>query len=122
MTLVKLDEALSEMLTEVFRSHGHTVRSVREQGWGGIADSLLWPRVQAEDAFFVTTYKGFGDIRAYPPGTHGGILVLRPTRESLLNFKSLIEDVLARHALEDLTGCISVASPGGLRVRRPRRD
>jgi predicted nuclease of predicted toxin-antitoxin system len=103
MAVVKLDEALSRMLIELFRSRGHAVRSVREQGWGGMSDSLLWPRIQAEDVFFVTTDKDFGDIRVYPPGTHGGILVLRPARESLLYFKSLIEDFLTRHSLK-LTG------------------
>ncbi len=53
-------------------------------------DSDLWTRVVAEGAFLVTADKGFGDVRVYPPGSHPGILVLRPERESLGAFVELV--------------------------------
>ena len=72
----------------------------------------------AERMFFITADKGFGDIRSYPPGTHPGVLLLRPDRESIVEFRSLIEMVLAKQAFESLVGTVTVATPRGLRLRR----
>src|SRR5687767_8805279 len=116
---VKLDEALSEALAEPLEQRGYDVATVRSQGWGGLKDSDLWPRVVAEARFFITADKGFGDIRKYKPGTHAGILVLRPERESLVLFRRLLETTLAAHPLESFTGTVSVATSRGVRRRLP---
>jgi len=115
---IKLDEALSGALVDSLKRRGHFVATVREQGWGGLNDSLLWPLVAAEKAFFVTADKGFGDIRAFPPGTHAGILLLRPDREGILEYKALLEDVLGKHRLESLAHTVTVATPRRIRIRR----
>jgi hypothetical protein len=87
---VKLDEALSRMLVRPLQDGGYVVRTVKDQGWGGLKDSKLWPKLLAEKVFFITADRGFGDIRSYPPGTHEGILILRPDRESLPECASLL--------------------------------
>lgn len=115
---VKLDEDLSASLAESLAAHGYQARTVPGQGWGGFKDPLLWPKVQAERIFFVTADKGFGDLRAYPPGSHAGILVLRPERESVPEFRRLLDQVLAKHRLESLAGYVTVASFRSIRVRR----
>jgi predicted nuclease of predicted toxin-antitoxin system len=117
--LVKLDEPLSGSLAARLQASQYAVATVITQGWGGLKDPILWPRIKAEGAFFITADKGFSDIRSYPPGTHPGILVLRPERESILAYGRLLDSVLQQHRLETLAGCISVATPSGLRVRRP---
>src|SRR5205814_7206270 len=94
---------------------------VVRQGWGGKKDHDLWPLVRAEGVFFITADKGFGDIRAYPPGTHKGVLVLRPARESILEYKSLLSAALAKHRIEEMIGAIVIASPASVRIRRARR-
>ncbi|HEV2292926.1 MAG TPA: DUF5615 family PIN-like protein [Tepidisphaeraceae bacterium] len=116
---VKLDEDLSHRLGELLGAHGHVALTVRGQGWGGLKDPQLWPRVLAENIFFVTADKGFGDIRAYPPGTHPGILLLRTNEGLPSEFRSLLEMVLRSHALEEHAGCLMVATSRGVRVRRP---
>lgn len=115
---VKLDEPLSAMVGQPLGNRGYAVRTVLEQGWGGLKDPQLWPRVVDNKEFFITADKGFGDLRAYPPGAHAGILVLRPDRESIVDFRGLVEAVLARHQLEDLAGCVTVVTPRSIRVRR----
>ena len=115
----KLDEGLSNLVGEPLTAAGHTVATVRAQGWGGLKDPALWPNIVREGIHFVTPGKGFGDIRAYPPGSHSGILVLRPDHESILEYRSLVAQVLAQHRLEDLIGCTTVATPRGIRIRRP---
>ena len=116
--LVKLDEPLSDSLAEATRSHGYVVGTVRSQNWSGLKNPVLWPLVCAAGEFFITADKGFGDIRAYPPGTHAGILVLRPDRESLTDYRSLLEMILSSHRLEYLAGGVTVVSPRSIRVRR----
>lgn len=62
---------------------GYQVETVIGQGWGGAEDDDLWPRIVAEQIYWITADKGFGDVRLYKPGTHSGILLLRPDEESI---------------------------------------
>lgn len=117
-TAVKLDEDLSALVGEPLERAGYEVRTVAGQGWSGLADNELWSRLLNERAYFITADKGFGDIRAYPPGTHAGILLLRPNRESVVEYRELVEAALARGPLENLASTLAVASPRGLRIRR----
>lgn len=118
---VKFDEDLSPMVAEPVRKAGFTVATVVDQGWSGLKDQELWSRVVAEGFFFVTADKGFADIRSRPPGDHPGILLLRPNRESVVDLRAIVEAVLAKHDLNSLSGTIAVATPRGIRIRRPRR-
>lgn len=111
---------MSGSLGVLLRQHGIAVATVRGQGWGGLKDEQLWPRVAAEGRFFITSDKEFGDIRKFPPGTHPGILLLRPEREKLSEFARLLEFVVRNAGLERLKGAVAVVTSRGLRVRYPR--
>jgi predicted nuclease of predicted toxin-antitoxin system len=117
--LVKLDEDLPTLAAEFLASRGYDVRTIAGQNWCGTKDSRLWPMIQREGAFFVTADKGFGDIHRYPPGSHRGVLLLRPDHESAPQFVRLLEVVVSTHSLDQLAGALTVASPGGVRIRRP---
>ncbi len=116
---IKVDEDLPPAVTERLREAGHDDAGVVEQGMSGWKDPGLWEAVQPEGRFLVTSDKGFGDIRAYPPGTHAGILVLRPDQDGIRPLVELTELVLERARLDDLARFVSVATPRGLRTRRP---
>jgi len=115
---VKLDEDLSATLSRLLSERGYPSATVHSQGWGGAKDPDLWPLIQAQREFFITADKGFGDIRLYPPGTHQGILVLRPDRESIPEFFALLRSVLDRHSLDSLVGALTIATHRGTRTRR----
>jgi predicted nuclease of predicted toxin-antitoxin system len=115
---VKLDEDLSPLVAEPLVSAGHEVLTVVGQGWGGLKDDELWPRVSAERAFFITADKGFADVRLFPPGSHAGILLLRPDRDSIVDLRELVGAVLASRNLESIVGSVTVATPRRIRVRR----
>jgi predicted nuclease of predicted toxin-antitoxin system len=119
---VKLDEDLSPLVGEPLRRAGYKVASVFEQGWSGMKDAELWPLIVDEGMFLVTADKGFGDIRAFPPGSHPGILILRPDRESIIDYRELVVQVVESHTLESLFGTITVATPRKIRIRRKRPD
>lgn len=115
---VKLDEDLSPLVAEPLRQQGHEVLTVVGQHWGGLPDPVLFTRVRQEGVLFISADKGFGNIRAYPPGTHGGIVLLRPDRESLLDFQNLVLRLVQTRLLESLAGAITVVTPHNIRVRR----
>jgi predicted nuclease of predicted toxin-antitoxin system len=65
---LKVDEDLPADIAKLFIASGHDATTVTAQGWSGIADEKLWPRVQGEGRWLVTGDKGFADLRRYSPG------------------------------------------------------
>jgi len=61
---------------------------------------------------------GLGDIRAYPPGSHAGIVILRLADQSAATVIKAIED-LASLAEPSLAGAVAVLQRGLLRIRHP---
>ena len=110
---VKLDEDLSLTAATPLADAGHTILTVRSQGWTGTKDPALWPMIVREGVFLVTADKGFGDVRLYPPGSHPGVLVVRPSRESTSAYRRLLAHVIGLGPLEDLVGCVAVVNEGG---------
>lgn len=117
---VKVDEDLPRAAAIILREAGYEAIGVREQSMGGYADAALWRAVQAEGRFLVTADKGFADIRFYAPGTHAGVLLLRPEQDGIRPVIELLERVLANFALETLAEAVAVATPRGVRIRRER--
>jgi hypothetical protein len=66
-----------------------------------------------------TLDRGFGDIRAYPPGTHSGIVVFRLDDDAAPGARTAVLQLVEHHDLDDLRGAIVVVQHGALRVRRP---
>ena len=114
---IKVDEDLPNAAIDMLQSQGHDAVSVVEQGMGGWKDPALWRIVQAEERFLVTADKGFADIRSHAPGTHVGVLLLRPNQDGIRPILELLEMVLASYDLEALTRAVTVVSPRSIRVR-----
>ncbi|MGH2521941.1 MAG: DUF5615 family PIN-like protein [Anaerolineales bacterium] len=115
---VKVDEDLPAAITQMLNDAGYEAAGVYDQGMGGWKDAPLWEIIQAESRFLITADKGFGDIRFYPPGTHTGVLILRPDQDGIRPAVDLIRQVLAHYRLDDLGGTVTVATPRGIRIRR----
>ena len=115
---IKIDEDLPKGAAEAVRGVVPDTLTVIEEGLSGILDSALWETAQREQRFLITGDKAFANIKQYPPGTHAGVLLLRPDEDGILQTLDLIRDVLKLGILESLGGCIAVATPRRLRVRR----
>jgi predicted nuclease of predicted toxin-antitoxin system len=118
---IKVDEDLPKIVIQLLDRKGHDAVSVVEQGMGGMKDSPLWTNIQSEQRFLVTADKGFGDIRYYPPGTHAGVLLLRPDEDGIRPTVDLLGRLLAAYDLEALSGTVTVVTPRGIRIRRARK-
>ena len=115
---IKVDEDLPPIAAEWLRNKGYEASTVIDQNMGGWKDDELWRAVQMEQQFLLTADKGFGDIRIYPPGTHGGVLLLRPDEDGIRPILKLLETILEQVDLAQLAGTIAVATPRGLRIRK----
>jgi len=116
---IKVDEDLPTQVAELFAQHGYEAATVVAQGWKGLPDEQLWPRVQREGRLLVTADKGFADLRSYPPGSHAGILLLRLDEESRRGYLDLVRRVLQQLDIATHGGDVIVASLRGIRVRKP---
>lgn len=117
---IKVDEDLPQAAIRLLREHGYDAAGVYEQGMSGWKDEALWKVIQKEKRFLVTADKGFADIRLYSPGSHEGVLILRPIQQGIRPVVELLKRVLDLYRFEDLHRCVVVASPGGVRVRCPK--
>ncbi|PSB60653.1 hypothetical protein C7B61_17115, partial [filamentous cyanobacterium CCP1] len=80
--LIKLDENMSNAHTEFLRQIGHGCDRVTDEGLSGATDEVVWQQVCLEQRLFITLDLDFSDVRRFPPGTHPGILLLRPRSRS----------------------------------------
>jgi predicted nuclease of predicted toxin-antitoxin system len=116
---VKLDENLVLAHVRFLTQLGHEADRVHDQGLSGAPDDEVWHHVCQEGRFFITLDLDFSDVRSFPPGSHAGILLLRPQSRGKGAVLGVLLRVLEERPLSDLTGCLAVADEIQTRVRRP---
>jgi predicted nuclease of predicted toxin-antitoxin system len=116
---LKLDENLPHDVATALERRGHDVHTVVEEQLAGRSDPVVVAAATAEGRMTLTLDRGIGDLRRYPPGSHAGIVILRPVAQDPVSILALIERLLATHALDDLHGCLVVVEPRRIRIRRP---
>ncbi len=117
---VKLDENMPRSASQVLLAAGHDVDTVVDEDLRGAPDPRVVAAAAATGRLLITFDRGLGDIRAYPPGSHAGILVLRPADQSVPTVVAALAELIAGHDLTALTGTIAIAQRGLLRIRRPQ--
>jgi predicted nuclease of predicted toxin-antitoxin system len=118
---VKIDDDLPRQVADLFSEQGYDAATVMGQGWLGVSDDDLWPRVQDEGRWLITADKGFADLRAHPAGSHAGVILLRAPEESRRAYLELAAIALDRLKLDDLAGAVVVVTYRGVRIRRAPR-
>jgi predicted nuclease of predicted toxin-antitoxin system len=116
----KLDENLGLAVKDFLLARGHDALRVREQGLGALPDPTLFPIVSKENRVLVTLDRGFGNYHFYQPGTHPGIIVLRPLRRAPPSVIALLGQLLNVVSEERLSGAVVIASRQRIRIFSPR--
>jgi predicted nuclease of predicted toxin-antitoxin system len=119
---IKLDENLPTRLVSVLADLGHDVDTVPTERIAGTDDAVVWQAAQACHRFLVTQDLDFSDIRKYTPGTHHGLLLVRLPQPGRT---ALFERIVALFQIENVEswdGCLVIATPNKVRVRRPASD
>lgn len=113
----KIDQNLPSECARLFSGAGLAADSVAEEFLSGAEDNVLIARCLSEKRVLVTLDMDFANIRAYPPGSHAGIVVLRPKsqdKETLLLFLTRILPVLSQRSPE---GQLWIAERNRIRIR-----
>lgn len=114
----KLDENIDVRAEAALSGAGHDVATVVGQDLGGATDPVVADAAGVEGRILVTLDRGFADLRAYPPGTHPGIVVLRLHRQGLAGVTAALELLAAYEGLAEVGGSIVIVSDASVRVRR----
>jgi len=114
----KLDENLGRSPQAALQEAGHDVEHVHDEGLTGAKDERVWQQACAEGRMLVTLDLDFSDVRRFPPGSHPGILLLRPRNRSRDAVLQVISRLLAEFSLDSAAGSLVVADERRTRVRR----
>jgi predicted nuclease of predicted toxin-antitoxin system len=115
----KLDENLPASAAGSLTKSGHDVDTVAAEGLTGAPDPDVVAAAAAAGRVLITLDRGLGDLRAYPPGSHAGIVVLRLTDQSAPAVANAVAELANWEGLEVLTGAVAVLQRGMLRIRHP---
>jgi predicted nuclease of predicted toxin-antitoxin system len=114
---LKIDENLPPAAAALFRSAGHDATTVGDEDLGGALDVTLAAAARAEDRALVTLDTGFADIRAYPPESYPGLMVLRLSRQDATHVLRVIERLTAVLLHEDPNRRLWIVEEERVRIR-----
>ena len=114
---LKLDENLPRRIEPALRGLGCDVETAVSEGLAGASDPDLLAACQAEDRVLVTLDLDFADIRAYPPGSHRGVWVLRPATQVFASVLNVALAGVRLAAVERTTGQLWVIDEKRVRIR-----
>jgi predicted nuclease of predicted toxin-antitoxin system len=113
----KLDENLPELIHTTLVGLGHDAHTVAEEQLAGATDDAVLRASIAEGRVLITLDLDFADIRAYPPGTHAGIWVLRPAVQTFRAIESLVLAGLRLTGTERIHGQLWIIDAQRVRIR-----
>jgi len=116
---LKLDENLPASLVADLAALGHDVDTVLQEGIRGCPDSVVFAAAQREQRFLITQDLDFADLRAFAPGSHHGLLLVRLAKPSLAVLRQRLRAVFQEEEVESWRHCFVVATDRKIRVRRP---
>lgn len=77
----KIDENLPAEAADILRGAGFAADTAADENLSGADDDTVASISRSERRILVTLDLDFANIRAYPPGEHAGIIVLRIKRQ-----------------------------------------
>jgi len=115
---IKLDENLPHDLKSLLRSYGHDVVDVPEEQLSGAEDPPVLAAATTEGRLLMTFDTDFADIRHYPVGSHGGIVVFRLADQRWAELAKAVQKLLTAMSLEELAGSLAIVEATRIRYRR----
>lgn len=112
----KLDENLSPELSSLFLHVGHEAHTVLEERLSGAKDEALYARCALEGRVLVTLDLDFSNPLRFPTEGTPGLIVLRPSRTTAVQIRSLIAAALPSLQEAALRGRLWIIEPGRIRV------
>ncbi len=113
----KIDEYLPLEIKDLLAQHRHEPVTVAEQGMAGSIDPYVAQVCRKEGRALLTLDLDFSNIRAYPPEDYHGIVVFRPTIQSITTLVRLTTRLLTLLEREPLVGHLWIVEDDRVRIR-----
>ena len=114
---LKLDENVPGDAVARAQARGHDVATVLQQQLGGTSDARLLAACLQEHRVLVSLDLDLADIRRYQPAESSGVIVLRPSLQSITAILAIFETALAYAESHSPSGQLWIVEPGRVRVR-----
>ncbi len=114
----KIDENLPAEAAEILKSAGYDAHTVSDESLSGANDETVAGASRSEDRILVTLDLDFANIRAYPPGEHAGIVVLRVKRQDKLTVLVHLRRLTTALARRDPTSELWIVDGNRIRFRQ----
>jgi predicted nuclease of predicted toxin-antitoxin system len=88
---IKLDHNLSHHLRDTLEKFGHDVDTAFDEGLAGATDKEVLHEASNHARILFTLDTDFLNLKTYPPSSHGGVIVFRPTRQGALAISKIVE-------------------------------
>lgn len=120
---IKLDENLGNRGATMFRSAGHEVSTVFEEGLASSTDPTVIEACRKEGRCLVTLDLDFSNPLRFPPWEYHGIAVLRlPPRRAEAQLIDACRTLIAALQGGDIEGRLWIVEIGRIREYRPDRS
>lgn len=113
----KIDENLPAEFALLLREAGHEADTTVEEKLAGASDAQLFELCRAESRLLLTLDMDFASIRAYPPGTHPGIVVFRSKSQDLETLAAMLKRLVLVLRERSPAGQLWIVEPGRVRIR-----
>ena len=117
----KIDEHLPLEIKALLGQNQHDAMTVAEQGMAGSIAPDVAQVCRKEARALLTLDLDFSDIRAYPPEDYHGIVVFRPTIQSITELLRLTTQLLTLLEREPLIGQLWIVEDHQVRIREGSR-
>lgn len=108
---LKLDENLPTGLAAGLATRDHDADTVIDEGPAGQPDPVIVATAADARRMLLTLDRGIGDLRRYPPGSHAGVVVLRPASQDPASVSTSSTDSSKRTTLMTSRVAWSSSSP-----------
>lgn len=114
---LKIDENLPVECAALLRDVGHEADTVADERLLGAEDTLMASGSKAEGRVLVTLDLDFGNVQAYPPSQHAGIIVLRPKIQDKRTVLLLMRRIALELTRRTPAGELWIVEPDRIRFR-----
>ena len=115
---IKLDHNLSRHLRSTLEKFGHDVDTAFDECLAGATDKEVLYTASNEGRILFTLDTDFLNLKTYPPGNHGGVVVFRPTRQGALAISRIVEAFVRSADLKKYRRRTALVERTGIRIFR----
>lgn len=113
----KLDENLPALARRRLVDAGWDADDVHDEGLASAIDAEIQAACDRERRILITLDTDFADTRRYNPERSPGVIVLRPSTQSIRSIMSCLDDAIRALATERIEASLWVVEPGRVRIR-----